>query len=333
MHNELTQKVRIGLALGSGSARGLAHIGVIRALRKYDLQPDIICGTSVGAFMGAAAAHDCLDGVATWLSELSTLDMVRYLDIRLRAGSGIADGDRFMAFLRAEFGDPDIEDLSLPFAAVATELHTGREVWLQHGSIWDAARASMALPGMLTPVLRAGRWLVDGGLVNPVPVSVCRALGADVIIAVNLNSDLIGRQFALQQRATTTEQSASVEAQPQPPPADAAANPATQNLLAKLSLSIKGRASPLIEQWMSPSAETPGLFGVVASSINIMQDRITRSRLAGEPADIVLTPRLNDVGMLEFSRAKEVITEGEQCVARMHTLIEDRLGTLTQRDG
>ncbi len=325
-----SKKVRIGLALGSGSARGLARIGVIRALRKYDLQPDIICGTSVGALMGAAAAHDCLDGIATWLSALSTLDIVRYLDLRLRAGSGLADGDRFMSILRAQFGDPKIEDLSLPFAAVATELHTGREVWLQHGSMWDAARASMALPGMLTPVLTEGRWLVDGGLVNPVPVSVCRALGADVIIAVNLNSDLVGRQLALQQRATTTEQADAVTAQP--PPAAATVNPETQNLLAKLSLGIKEHASPLIEQWMSPSEEMPGLFGVVASSINIMQDRITRSRLAGEPADIVLTPRLNDVGMLEFSRAKEVITEGEQCVARMQEFIEDRLLYSTQRD-
>lgn len=323
MRANLPPNIRVGLALGSGSARGLAHIGVIRALQKYDLQPDIICGTSVGAFMGAAAAHGCLDQIATWLTEMSTLDMVRYLDIRLRAGSGVADGERLFEFLRAKFGDPKIEDLSLPFAAVATELQTGREVWLQSGSAWDAARASMALPGMLTPVLRDGRWLVDGGLVNPVPVSVCRALGADVIIAVNLNSDLVSRQFMLKQHPADAEAPQTV-ATTQPLSATTAGND-TQNLFAKLSLSIKERANPLIEQWMSPSEETPGLFGVVASSINIMQDRITRSRLAGEPADIVLTPRLNDVGMLEFSRAKEVIREGEQCVTRMHSLIEHRL--------
>lgn len=316
--------IRLGLALGSGSARGLAHIGVIRALQKYDLQPDIICGTSVGAFMGAAAAHGCLDEIATWLSEMSTLDLVRYLDIRLRASSGVADGMRLLEYLRTHFGDPNIEDLGLPFAAVATELQTGREVWLQSGSVWDAARASMALPGMLTPVLKDGRWLVDGGLVNPVPVSVCRALGADVIIAVNLNSDLVSRQFALRQNPVASAPPEAATAMPVP--AESAAEIETQNLFAKLSVSIRERANPVIQQWMSPSEETPGLFGVVASSINIMQDRITRSRLAGEPADIVLSPRLNDVGMLEFSRAKEVINEGEQCVARVRALIEHRLG-------
>ncbi|MGI9289573.1 MAG: patatin-like phospholipase family protein [Pseudomonadales bacterium] len=330
MRNNLPPNIRIGLALGSGSARGMAHIGVIRALQKYNLQPDIICGSSVGALMGAAAAHGCLDKIATWLSEMSTLDLVRYLDISLLSGSGVADGERLLQFLRAEFGDPNIEDLALPFAAVATELQTGREVWLQQGSVWDAARASMALPGMLTPVLKDGRWLVDGGLVNPVPVSVCRALGADVIIAVNLNSDLVSRQFALHQNPSATDQPEDIT--PAPVLTEGTANNETQNLFAKLSVSIKERASPLIEQWMSPSEETPGLFGVVASSINIMQDRITRSRLAGEPADIVLTPRLNDVGMLEFSRAKDVIKEGEQCVARMHSLIEHRLGRSTQRD-
>lgn len=328
MAAQIPAKTRIGLALGSGSARGLAHIGVIRALKKYQLEPDLICGTSVGAFMGAAATHGCLDEIGSWLSELSTLDVLRYLDIRLRAGSGVADGDRLMEFLREKFGDPQIENLNLPFAAVATELQTGREVWLQSGSMWDAARASMALPGMLTPIMKDGRWLVDGGLVNPVPVSVCRALGADVIIAVNLNSDLVSRQFALQQH--TAQARASVE---RPPNAATPISQEMQTLFAKLSQSVRERASPLIAHWISPGDDaTPGLFSVVSSSINIMQDRITRSRLAGEPADIVLTPRLNDVGMLEFSRAREIIKEGEQCVARMHALIEHRLGLPTQRD-
>ncbi len=310
-------KPKIGLALGSGSARGLAHIGVIRALERYQLSPDIICGCSIGAFMAAAHAIDCLDDIEEWLDGMSTYDLLKHMDIRLLAGSGIADGDHLMNYVRERFGNPNIEDLKIPYAAVATDMKSGREIWLQNGPVWDAARASMALPGILTPTLMKNRWLLDGGLVNPVPVSLCKALGADIIIAVNLNGDLVSRQKVLH-TPKENEQTVIVE--------EEILNEESQNFFDRLSVNIRDKATPYLEQWMSPSQDTPGLFNVIASSINIMQDRITRSRLAGEPADIVLTPRLNHIGMMEFGRAKEIIAEGDLCVQRMESVIEHRLG-------
>ncbi len=323
---------KIGLALGSGAAKGLAHIGVFRGLKHYGLKPDIIVGSSIGAFMGAAYVVGKLDEVEQWLSSMTTYEMLKHMDIRLLASSGLADGNYMMRFVREQFGDPSIEDLDTPYAAVATDMKSGRELWLQSGSIWDAARASMALPAMLTPVQLNGRWLLDGGLVNPVPVSVCKALGADIIIAVNLNGDLVSRDQVIVNASTLgqaeqpdvettagkTSDAISVEG-------DAGDNESA-SFFDSLKASIRERTTPLVEQWMTPDEESPGLFNVVSSSINIMQDRITRSRLAGEPADLVLTPRLSHIGLMDFTRAKEIITEGEDCVQRMNAVIEHRLG-------
>ncbi len=324
---------KIGLALGSGAARGLAHIGVIRELNKFGLSPDIICGSSIGAFMGAAHILGRLDDVQEWLAGMSTYELVRQMDIKLLASSGLADGENMLRFVIDEFGNPNIEDLDLPYAAIATDMKTGREIWLQEGPVWNAARASMALPGMLTPINSNGRWLLDGGLVNPVPVSVCKALGADIIIAVNLNGDLVSRDQVLIRDDSVSEEVYSAEQQAgdtQPnsglPDTVAAASEDQISFFEKLSASIRERTTPLVEQWMSPSEDAPGLFNVVSSSINIMQDRITRSRLAGEPADLILTPRLSHIGMLEVTRAEEIVAEGEACVQRMNAVIEHRLG-------
>lgn len=315
------QRPKIGLALGSGAARGLAHIGVIRALQRYGLQPDIVCGSSIGAFMGAAYALGRLDDVEEWLLGMTTYELIRQMDIRFLASSGIADGDNLMRFVTEQFSNPNIEDLPIPFAAIATDMKSGREIWLQDGPIWDAARASMALPGMLTPSKRAGKWLLDGGLVNPVPISVCKALGADIIIAVNLNGDLVSHE-----RVVINEQSVLAELQPGAEQEKVEGSEEDGGFFEKLSQTLRDKASPLIDEWISPSDETPGLFNVVSSSINIMQDRITRSRMSGEPADLVLTPRLSHIGMMEFTRAPEIIEEGDLCVQRMNAVIEHRFG-------
>ncbi len=323
---------KIGLALGSGAARGLAHIGVIRELKKFGLTPDIICGSSIGAFMGAAHILGRLDDVQEWLAGMSTYELIKQMDIKLLANSGLADGENMLRFVIDNFGNPDIEDLGLPYAAIATDMKTGREIWLQQGPVWNAARASMALPGMLTPVNSNGRWLLDGGLVNPVPVSVCKALGADIIIAVNLNGDLVSRDQVLIRDDSVSEEVYSAEQQASSaqtatiPPEKTTASEDQISFFEKLSASIRERTTPLVEQWMSPSEDAPGLFNVVSSSINIMQDRITRSRLAGEPADLILTPRLSHIGMLEVTRAEEIVAEGEACVQRMNAVIEHRLG-------
>ncbi len=279
----------LGLALGSGSARGWSHIGVIRALERAGFTPDIVCGTSVGALVGAAYADGQLDRLEHWVRGLTWPAVLGLLDFGL--SGGLIQGEKLMAFFRSHFQDKPIEALSRPFGAVATELVSGREVWLREGSVTDAVRASMALPGLFTPsVDGAGRLLVDGGLVNPVPVSLCRAMGADIVVAVDLNWDLMGRHLA---PASET----AVSAAPGP----------LEGLLGKLPLGL-GRLRS------GPAAGTPmpSILDVLAVSINIMQVRITRSRLAGEPADVLVRPHLSDVALMDFHRAESSISEGEQ---------------------
>jgi len=192
LHPMSSPRPRIGLALGSGSARGWSHIGVIRALERAGHVPDIVCGTSIGALVGAVHAAGRLDWLEDWVRRLTWSGVVAMLDFRM--GGGLIEGSRLTGFFRQHFRDEGIERLPLPFACVATELGTGREVWLREGPVIDAVRASIALPGLFTPTQLDDRLLVDGGLVNPVPVSLCRAMGADVVIAVDLNWDLIGRR-------------------------------------------------------------------------------------------------------------------------------------------
>ena len=181
---------RIGLALGSGSARGWSHIGVIEGLAEAGIHPDIVCGCSIGAVVGAAYVAGALAALKDFAQSLTLREIARFLDIRL-SGGGLIGGQEIVALLRKLKISGPISSFTKPFAAVATDLHTGREIWLREGPIDDAVRASISLPGILSPATNGDRWLVDGGLVNPVPVSVCRALGADVVIAVNLNGDLV----------------------------------------------------------------------------------------------------------------------------------------------
>ena len=188
---------RIGLALGSGSARGWAHIGVIDSLIEAGIEPDVVCGTSIGALVGAAYVAGKLGRLRQWAETATWRAILRLTDVRL-TGGGLMNGRQVVAFLQQIGIDQPIESYGRPYAAVATDLATGREIWLQSGPIHEAVRASIALPGILSPARIDGRWLVDGGLSNPIPVSVCRALGADVIIAVNLNGDLLARRFAVE---------------------------------------------------------------------------------------------------------------------------------------
>lgn len=276
----------IGLALGSGSARGWAHIGVLRELEAMRIRPRIVCGTSTGALVGAAFVMGKLDLLESWVRGMNTRNVVKYFDIRLVVGGGFVEGKWLMDFLRNRFGDVMIEELPTPFGVVATDLKSGREAWIRTGPLWDAVRASIALPGFLTPVRVDDQWLVDGGLVNPVPVSLCRAMGAEKIIAVNLNGDIVGRHFSDEKKpASGTE----------------------ARLLNKLTIRLKERVK----------TGTPGLFDVLAGAINIMQDRITVGRLADHPPDIMITPRLAHIGLLEFDRAAEAIEEGRQAVRRV----------------
>src|SRR5512139_748127 len=291
------RRPRVGLVLGSGSARGWAHIGVIRGLEQAGIRPDIVCGTSIGALVGAAYAAGELDRLESWALGMRFRDVVGYLDISL--SSGLIKGERLMDFFRRHVEDRPIEKLAMPFGAVATVLETGAEVWLREGSTMDAVRASIALPGLISPVLSSeGMLLVDGGLVNPVPVSLARAMGADVLIAVDLGADMRVHARGVNHEAE-------------------AATPEVTNWMRKL----KENLGTLIPALSKDEPAMPSMIEVLASSINVMQVRITRSRMAGEPPDLIVTPHLSHLELLDFDQAKAAIEEGRRAVERVAHII------------
>jgi NTE family protein len=299
---------RIGLALGSGSARGLAHIGVIEALTAHGIEPDVVCGSSIGALVGAAYVTGKIEALETWARGITWREMARLLDLKI-ANGGLIEGRRLVRFLRKLQDDAPIEDLDKAFAAVATDLMTGHEIWLRDGSLIDAIRASMALPGILSPVLRDGHRLVDGGLVNPVPIAPCRALGAEVIIAVNLNGEIVGRRG---ERRARVRRPRALRAE------------ALERITKEFPESLRGLG------WIAPKllgagVDKPGYFDVIFGSLNIMQDRITRSRMAGDPPDVVITPRLQQIGLLEFNRAGEAIEAGRAAVEQALPAVHEAL--------
>lgn len=286
-------KPKIGIALGSGASRGWSHIGVIRALLEAGIEPDIICGTSVGAMVGASYATGRLEALRDWVLSSTRTDVLRFFDIK-PTKTGFVDVDRLTEFLYGYVAAEGvrIEDLEKPFVAVATDLDTGREIWLKEGELAHSVRASMAMPGLFPAVRDQHRWLVDGGLVNPVPVSVCRAHGADVVIGVNLNTDIVGKW----RRKADTERSRE-----------------DGGVLRSMKKQAREYSSSLFPGNGDKEAP-PGLFYAIPSAINIFQDRITRSRLVGDPADVLVTPRVGHIGILDFQRAEEAMQKGVEAV-------------------
>jgi len=295
-----TSKPTIGLALGGGAARGWAHIGVIRALEEAGVKPDLVCGTSIGALVGAAYATGELDRFERWVVELGIREVVRFLDLSL--SGGLLKGQRLVAFFRRTFDDRHIESLPLPFGAVATALASGAEVWLREGSVVEAVRASIALPALFTPANRDGDLLIDCGLVNPVPITLAKAMGAEVVIAVDLNSDLLGRHFRSGPRSDLPEVVESAKPE-----------------LLRKPRSGFGQLLPA----RSTTTPTPSLLEVVATSLNIMQVRITRSRMAGDPADVVIAPRLAHLSLMESHRCQDAIDAGRRAVASALPVLRD----------
>ena len=304
--NKSTAKPKLGVALGSGASRGWSHVGVIKALLREGIEPDIVCGTSVGAIVGGSFVAGNLEKLEQWVLSSTRTDVLRFFDINL-SQSGFVDTERLSWFLHNYVAAEDqrIEDMPKKYAAVSTNLDTGREVWLTEGRLADAVRASMALPGLFPAIRHDEQWLVDGGLVNPVPVSVCRALGADVVIAVNLNSGIIGKTNNETPDATPTDD---------------------RGIFSSIRQQAREYSSSIFPNHDDRDG-APGLFHAIANSVNIFQDRITRSRLAGDPADVLLSPQVAHIGMLEFHRAAEAIEEGGACVQRFMAEICSLLGT------
>jgi NTE family protein len=308
---------KIGLALGSGSARGWAHIGILDQLQESGIEPDIVTGASVGALVAAAHASGQLDALEAWVCQLTKVDIWRLVDTTLRGG-GVMRGNRLMRAIAERIEDRAIEDLPTAFAAVAADLETGQEVWIREGPMLSAVRASSGLPGLFSPMWYQDRWLIDGGVVNPVPVSLCRALGADYVIAVNLNTHLSKHAGLLRRRALARAAALPDEEPPTESSSDSE-DPSGRTRLEKWSELVDG----LVGAVKSSKPAEPGLFEVMATSINIMQDLITRSRMVGDPPAILITPDLGHFQMMDFHRAAEAIELGRAAVEKVADEIEE----------
>jgi NTE family protein len=301
----------IGLALGGGAARGFAHIGIVRTLIAHGIIPNVVVGTSIGGVVGGAYAAGQLDALEEWARSLQPRNILGYLDIRLN-GSGLIGGDKLAAQLEGAIGQTLIEDLPLKFATVATEVRTGHEIWLTHGRVVEAMRASYALPGIFSPVLVGDRWLVDGALVNPVPVSAARALGAEIVIAANLSSDVFTHSTTIYSHGPAAEV-------PQ-----ALVEPAVP----KRGFGRLFSAERTMKREFFGGGGRPGISSVMVDAFNIMQDRITRARLAGDPPDLLITPRVGQIGWFDFHRANDLIAFGARAAERAIDSIQEAIDIL-----
>ncbi|MEZ5821597.1 MAG: patatin-like phospholipase family protein [Xanthobacteraceae bacterium] len=309
-----TRRPVIGLALGGGAARGFAHIGMLRTLIAHGIVPNVVVGTSIGAVVGGAYAAGHLDKLEEWARSLQRRNVFGYLDVRLN-GSGLIGGTKLAAELEASIGPTLIEDLPIKYATVATEVRTGHEIWLTHGRMVDAMRASYALPGIFSPVLVGDRWLVDGALVNPVPVSAARAFGAEIVIAANVSSDVFSH-------GTTVHAHGSSIADPAEPEPEAAPEARSRGLRKLFSV------ERTMKREFFGSAARPGISSVMVDAFNIMQDRITRARLAGDPPDLLISPRVGKVGWFDFHRADELIAHGARAAERAIDSIQEAIHIL-----
>jgi len=283
----------IALALGGGAARGWAHIGVLRAFDEAGIPISMIAGTSIGALVGGCYLAGKLDELESFALSLTRRGLIRFLDFRFGAG-GLIGGMRLSRKLSEALSDLRIEDLDRPLVCVATEARSGHEVWIDQGSLVLAMRASYALPGVFEPLDCGGRSLMDGALVNPVPVSVCRVYEERFVVAVNLHYDLFGRAAVMRMRAD-------------PPHGVDQANALTNQA---------ANRAPLDD--LAQRREKIGMARSMVDAFNIIQDRISRARLAGDPPDLSLQPRVRDIGLSEFYRAREAIDHGyEATISRI----------------
>ncbi|MGI9382533.1 MAG: patatin-like phospholipase family protein [Methyloligellaceae bacterium] len=297
----MDDKRKVGIVLGAGVGRGWAHIGVLEGLAELGIEPDIVCGCSIGALVGASYVTGRLEALADLATSLTWARVLSYMDVSF-AGGGLIEGRWVVKFFQENVEDVAIERATPTYGAVATELHTGRETWLTSGSIIDAVRASIAVPGLITPIPIRGRWLVDGALVNPLPVSLCRALGADVILGVSLNGDLVSRPLSLVGEAE--------------PPPDPEANRSTW--LRWLSYGLPRGVRAVRDQPDEAAAQAepdrPGYLEVVGESFFLVQDFVARVRLAADPVDVLIVPDVTHIGLMEFHRADEAIAAGREAV-------------------
>lgn len=306
-------KPRVGLALGGGVARGWAHIGAIKRLAEHGIDIDLVAGTSIGALVGGCWLAGRLDELEDWARSLNRRRMLSYIDV-LFNGQGLMGGARLGKELTHNLGDMAIEDLPRPFTAVAAELATGHETWLRDGSLAEAVQAAYALPGVFPPRKVDGRWLIDGALVNPLPVSVCRAMGARVVIAVGLHADAFGR--AAVSRRERYDNTAFIEGE------------GLREVAGEVAADDPRRLAT-IRRLFGMGGKTPGMGTTMLASLNIVMDRLTRSRLAGDPPDVSVLPQTGHIALLDFDKADELIRLGAEAVDHAMPHIEDALAVLS----
>ncbi|TRW49620.1 patatin-like phospholipase RssA [Aliidiomarina halalkaliphila] len=325
--------LKIGLALGSGAARGWAHIGVIKALEDMGVEVDIVTGTSIGSLVGGAYAAGKLDELEQWVLDMDRWTVFNLLDFGFSSG-GMVSGKKVFEHARERFGKLDVQELPRKYAAIATDLYTGKEIWLREGDLFSVARASCAMPGLLAPRAFDGRWLVDGALVNPVPVSLARALDADFVIAVHLNSqvhvDDDYDELPPHDQSPQNENDQSARAATQAKTKNVDDEDDDQNVFQ----SFLAKSSNYLDQVRSrfnKEPRSPSMLGVMAGSIDIMQERITKARMAGDPPDILLQPKLGGIGLLEFDQGEEAIRIGYETTMRLKDLILDEIRIMYKR--
>lgn len=292
----------VGLALGGGGAKGWAHIGVLQSLLDQGIKPDVVAGTSIGAVVGGAYACGQLDRLEEWVNKLDVSQVVGLMDFRFNGG--IMEGEKLFRRLGEDLklAEKNIESLKVPFGAVATNLDRGTEVWLREGSVLQAVRASAALPGLFSPARVNEHWLVDGGLVNPVPVSLCRALGADLVIAVDLNGNQLAQNVQADEGLSDSMKKEE---------GSGGLTLSREVLRDKFYDALYGMVNHFRETDVKKES-VPSIMDIAIKSINVMSIRITRSRLAGDPPDILLRPQLNHIGLMDFHCAKEAIKQGHK---------------------
>ncbi|MEX1153262.1 patatin-like phospholipase family protein [Parvibaculum sp.] len=346
-------KLKIGIALGAGVARGWTHIGVLRALSRAGIEPDIVAGTSIGALVGGCLAANRLDPLEDFARSLTRRRMLSLLDLRFRS-SGLIGDSKLAELMRQQLADLRIEDLERTFVGVATELTTGHELWLHKGDLTQAIRASYALPGVFAPVAVDGRWLIDGALVNPVPVSVARALGARVVIAVNLNNDPFDPSIHRRVRPVARfpgyldtappilaeddlleelreRMSEELEEDEVSVPAGDANRQVAARLREKLK-SLRWKKSPeqeLMRRVIGGKRRGPGIVSVMLASLNIVQDRLGRMRMAGDPPDVMIAPKVGHLSLLDFDHADELIRLGEEAAEEAIPHIRETIELMT----
>ncbi|SHF31180.1 NTE family protein [Microbulbifer donghaiensis] len=319
---------RIGIALGSGAAKGFSHIGVLKVLEQMGIRPHVVAGTSMGAFVGAAYAAGHLAELEQWVRRLDNWQVFSLLDINWTLSGGVLGGRKpFNAFFdNVEY--ECIEDLPMPFTAVATDLHSGQEIWLQRGNLRDAVSASCAIPGLLSPKRLSNRWLVDGAVVNPVPVDVCRAMGATRVIAVDVTEDGAPQQDRQQGMVK------KVVSEVTPPPAveaelvdELVQAEETREALSFNNLVEQGKAhlAQLSVRLAKRDQHAPGMLDTMSSAMEILERRLKRTRLAGSPPDVLIMPKVGSIGGMEYARAAEAIDAGEAEAERLRTWLEDMI--------